>query len=175
MSEVLAEFRALGVPAPQGSKAAFIVPGTGRAGMRETAKGWATWRDAAATAAARYVDEHSACRLPGQDERFAAFPLDGALGLDVEFRLPLPPSRPGWMRLLKRVPKVSAPDLSKLVRALEDALQAGGLITDDARICRLSASKWEVVGWTGAHITLTREEMPTRHTPPPLEQMELIP
>lgn len=166
MSEVLAEFRALGVPAPQGSKAAFIVPGTGRAGLRETAKGWATWRDAAATAAARYVEEHGGSLM---------WPVDGALGLDVEFRLPLPASRPGWMRLLKRVPKVGAPDLSKLVRALEDALQAAGLITDDARICRLSATKWEVVGWTGAHVTLTREEMPTRHTPPPLEQMELIP
>lgn len=170
MSEVLAEFRVLGVPAPQGSKVAFVVPGSGRAAMKEAGgQRWATWRNAAAAAAAEWVEHANFGRSVG------AYPLDGALGLDVEFRLPMPRSRPAWMRLLRRVPKVSAPDLSKLIRALEDALQAGGLITDDARICRLTATKWEVVGWPGAHVVITREEMPTRHTPPPLEQMELIP
>lgn len=41
-----------------------------------------------------------------------------------------------------------------IYRAVADALTASGLIVDDARICEVSARKVEVVGWTGAIITL---------------------
>ena len=44
----------------------------------------------------------------------------------------------------------------ELVRSTEDALQEAGLIRDDARICRLTASKHEIPdGWTGAVVTIT--------------------
>lgn len=39
-----------------------------------------------------------------------------------------------------------------------DSLKAGGLITDDARIVAIIATKLEVVGWTGATIELWRAE-----------------
>jgi Holliday junction resolvase RusA-like endonuclease len=46
------------------------------------------------------------------------------------------------------------PDLDKLIRTVGDALKVGGLIADDARICRLTADKRDVVGWTGATIAI---------------------
>ena len=67
----------------------------------------------------------------------------------------MPKSRPKKVRERGYAPKTTAPDLDKLVRAVCDALQAGGLITSDARIATLTARKREVVGWTGATITLT--------------------
>lgn len=138
-ASVVAQFTVIGDPKPQGSKTAFKVGNHAR--MKDAAgAGHATWRDAVATAAAR---ERS--HLPG--------PLDGELELDVVFRFRMPASARkadrvrGWRR------KTTAPDLSKLVRALEDGLQAAGLISDDARITRLHANKVDVVEeWTGAEI-----------------------
>jgi len=42
-----------------------------------------------------------------------------------------------------------------LQRALGDALEAGGLLTNDAVIARWVAEKVEVTGWTGAVISIT--------------------
>lgn len=164
-AEVLVELRALGIPAPQGSKMAYVIKGTQRAGMKESSRRLPAWRDAVSACAAAYVEAHGAT---------LAFPLDGPLGLDVEFRFPMPASYPKWLRAHGRVPKLTAPDTSKLVRSTEDALQAAGLLADDARICRIAATKAEVVGWTGCHLRITREVYPTRGTPLPLEQLELV-
>lgn len=49
-----------------------------------------------------------------------------------------------------------------IYRAVCDALTASGLIVDDARICEVSARKVEVVGWTGATITIDTLEDCTR-------------
>jgi Holliday junction resolvase RusA-like endonuclease len=135
------QFEVIGHPSPQGSKHAFVVQGKARmkdmGGMKAVA-----WRDSVASAAAGLALEH------GQ--------LTGPLKLTVVFRFPMPKSRTkaahtagwGW--------KDTAPDTDKLLRSLGDAMQAGGLISDDARICVTSASKLEVSGgWTGAEITLT--------------------
>lgn len=126
------EFEVVGTPAAQGSKRHV---GNGR--MVETARGHAPWR-AAVAAAARDV-------APDQ-------PLDGPLHLRVEFRFPMPKSRPAATKAAGIAPKTSAPDLDKLVRAVGDALTEGGLIADDARISSVFADKYEVVGWTGARI-----------------------
>lgn len=132
-------FEVVGNPAAQGSKRHV---GGGR--MVEMAKGHAPWR-AAVAAAARDVAPD--------------VPLDGPLTLDVEFRFPMPKSRARRLRDAGRAPKTTAPDLDKLVRAVGDALTAGGLITDDARITEVHASKVEVVGWTGATIRITTEDV----------------
>lgn len=49
-----------------------------------------------------------------------------------------------------------------IYRAVADALTDSGLIVDDARICEVSARKVEVVGWTGATITIDTLEDCTR-------------
>ena len=139
---VLVTFDVIGVPAPQGSKRAFVA--NGRAVMKESGGDkFASWRNAVAT-----VARHHAARTP----------LDGALGLTIEFRFPMPASRSKRVRQLGRIPKTTAPDTSKLVRCVEDALQAAGLVVDDARFTTIEACKVETVGWSGAVITVTREE-----------------
>lgn len=154
----LAQFDVLGDPKPQGSKTAWAVPG--KDGGKPTARmkerhsdTHAAWRNAVATKTREVADAIKA--------RGVAVPFDGPLGLTVCVRFAVPKVR---ARLVMSSPsgfimRTGAPDLSKLIRAIEDALQAGGLITDDARICSLFATKVEVLGWTGAQILLTRDEL----------------
>lgn len=130
-------FEIVGLPAAQGSKRHV-----GRGVMVEMSKRLPAWRDSV-TAAARDIAD----RLDG--------PLDGPLALTVEFRFPMPTSRRKAVREAGRNPKTSAPDLDKCLRALGDGLEAGGLIRSDALIHRVTASKVEVVGWTGATVTIT--------------------
>jgi Holliday junction resolvase RusA-like endonuclease len=141
---VLCAFGVIGVPAPQGSKRAFVVAGKAR--MTDMGgKGAVAWRDSVAAAALAAA---------------TSTPFDGPLGLDVIFRFPMPASRPKRTQNAGKCLKTTAPDSSKLLRALEDGLQAGGLIKDDARLCRHTVRKYEVVGWTGAIVRLTREVEP---------------
>lgn len=139
----LIEFEVLGLPAPQGSARAFMANGRAHLTNAKTPKHNA-WRDSVAQAA-RDVAEHDDVTAP----------LDGALNLSIEFRFPMPKSRPKRVRDAGSAMKTSAPDLDKLVRSVCDALVAGGLIADDARIAWLCANKTEVVGWTGAVIKLS--------------------
>lgn len=134
-------FVALGDPTSQGSKKAWVNPRTGRAQMREqTGTKLVDWRRQVASAAHEQAEQLRA-------------PLDGALELGVTFRFRMPASRPAWVRRLRIVPRAVAPDLSKLVRALEDGMAAAGLIRDDALIARLVADKVEVIdGWLGAEV-----------------------
>lgn len=141
--EVLAQFDVVGSPAPQGSKSAVMIAGRprlleGKGDQRQRHKSWRATVAAAAREAAP-VD-----------------PFDGPLQLTVEFRFPMPAARSKKIRALGRWPKQSAPDLDKLIRSVGDALKEGGMIVDDARLVSIHATKVEVVGWTGATITLTR-------------------
>lgn len=142
MSDVI-EFEVLGVPTPQGSKRAFMVQGHARmkdmGGIKAVA-----WRDSV-SAAARDLAEKTG-------------KLDGPLGLSVEFRFLMPKSRSKLDHTVGRAWKTTAPDIDKLLRCLCDGLSAGGLIQDDARFCAIEATKVEVTTWTGAIVTLTREE-----------------
>lgn len=141
-------FDIVGDPRPQGSKRAFVA--NGRAVVTEASgTAHASWRNQVATAA------RDATGLHWDD--VDGFPLDGALHLDVTFRFPMPKSRPKRVREIGWALKTTAPDTSKLVRALEDGLQAGGLIVDDARFSTVYARKLEVVGWTGAVIRIERD------------------
>lgn len=142
------EFEVVGVPAPQGSTRAFVANGRAHVTNAKNAK-HNNWRDSVA-AAARDVADHDDIGAP----------LDGPLGLSVEFRFPMPRSRPKKARAAGIAYKATAPDLDKLLRSLCDGLQAGGLVSDDARICALEARKVEVVGWTGAVVTITEEKEP---------------
>lgn len=139
-------FEIIGDPKPQGSKTAFRVGNHAR--VKESGGlDHATWRNQVAQVA----------RDLAQADDVDA-PLDGALTLHVTFRFSMSKSRPKRIRELGIHPKTTAPDLSKLVRALEDGLQAGGLITDDARFFLITASKVETTGWTGAEVVIAHNQ-----------------
>ena len=133
-------FQVLGIPRPQGSKKAFSA--NGRALMKESGGlDHARWRNAVAEAAKTAADALSG-------------PLSGPLRLDIEYRFPMPASRPKSARTAGRAWKTTAPDRDKLDRAICDGLQAAGLIGNDSQICAGESRKFEVTGWTGASITL---------------------
>lgn len=138
---LLARLDVVGLPAPQGSKVAFINKATGRAGTKEASEPkQRAWRTAVALAA--------------RDAALPDGPIDGPIGLTVTFRMPCPKARvkksPCWHTV--------APDLSKMLRATEDGLVDGGLIVDDRLIALMLVQAFEIVGWTGARIDVQRLE-----------------
>lgn len=146
----ICEFEVIGLPVQQGSKSAFVRDGkavmTEAAGAKHEA-----WRTVVAQAARDVADQVAA--------EGTIVPIDGPIALDVEFRFPCPTSRSASHRAEAAAIgawRTVTPDLDKLVRSIGDALTAGGLIRDDARICRCVAEKFEVTGWTGARIRLER-------------------
>lgn len=138
-------FEVVGLPSPQGSKTRMpngaMVEGSSKSGRAKQK----TWR-AAVVETSRDVAAH--------DD--VAAPLDGPLILTVDFRLPMPASRPKAARLARIWPCTVKPDLDKLVRGLLDGMKQGGLIRDDARVCEIHASKDEVLDWTGAEISIRK-------------------
>lgn len=108
----------LGVPAPQGSKRAFVVGN--RAVITEDSKRTAPWRDSVSAA--------------GVAAMAGAAAFDGPLRVTIEFRVPRP-------RSVKRAHPSVKPDVDKLARAVLDSLSAAAVIVDDARIVSLTAEK----------------------------------
>ena len=141
------KFNIIGLPAPQGSKTRMpngaMVEGSstsGRARLRD-------WRSTVAAVA-------------HQQRQLVEVPFDGPVQVTVDFRFPVPKSRPKWyQRLLAKGQhgwKPTKPDLDKLLRALGDGLVQGGLIARDELICSWSAHKIEVAegDWTGAWVLI---------------------
>lgn len=126
-----------GVPAPQGSKKAFVRGG--RAVLVEASAKVKPWRDAVAVQAKRHFPT----------------PLDGPVYVAVQFVMPRPKA---WGR--KRMdPMVQTPDADKLLRAVNDAL-TGIAYRDDSQIVHLVGRKRRAVhGETpGAVITVRAEQ-----------------
>ena len=112
----LLEVTVVGVPAPQGSKKAFVRGK--KAILVESSAKVAPWRTAVALAAVEAA---------GRDWQT----IDGPVLLEAAFTLPRPKSAP---KTLRRVPD-RTPDLSKLLRSTEDALATdSNILSDDARI-----------------------------------------
>lgn len=109
-----------GTPAPQGSKDYMghtkVNPATGksRAILREVSTRLTPWRS----------DVITACRA------LEAAPITEPVICRMVFTI----KRPKSVKRAKRPFPSIAPDLSKLCRATEDALQAAGVIADDALI-----------------------------------------
>jgi Holliday junction resolvase RusA-like endonuclease len=122
------EFCVYGIPAPKGSKRAFAVRKggqlTGRVAVVDDSK--PALRDWTAAINAAVQD------LAGK----GAPKLEGPLEMVVSFYLPKPASAPKR----RRVWPGKKPDLSKLLRAIEDPM-IGVLIRDDAQFIRIDASK----------------------------------
>lgn len=145
----LVEFEVLGVPAPQGSHTAVTIGGKARlieGGSNTGRTKHKAWRTAVAEAARDVAGDT---------------PFDGPLWLSIEFRFPMPKSRPAAARRAGRWPHTVKPDADKVLRATLDGLTAGGLIVDDARVCAVELEAWEVLGWTGAVITVGRQDLPS--------------
>ena len=142
----LATFEVIGVPAPQGSKTRMPNGAMLEAGSKTGRLNHRAWRDSVTWAARRV-------RLGP--------PITGPVAVQIRFRMPLPSARPAAVRRAGQGWHAVKPDLDKLVRTVLDALTAGGVIADDARVCWLKADAVEVAGWTGAVITIG--------TPPPLD------
>lgn len=105
------EIRVVGTPGPQGSKRHV-----GKGVMVESSKKVKPWRESVVWAARQHCSPMLA-------------PLDGPLICEMVFSLKRPKSAP------KRVVHpATKPDLSKLVRATEDALTDAGIWEDDARV-----------------------------------------
>lgn len=115
-----------GLPAPQGSKRAFVIPGTQRAVMTESSKAVKPWRSAVEQAVMLAYP-------PGQ--RSDPIICRGAVFVDVTFTMPRPKSAKSGARPQTR------PDLDKLIRSTCDALKTAGVYEDDGRVVSLLASK----------------------------------
>lgn len=137
--QCVAEFFVPGLPQPGGSKRAFFSPKLGRAlivDANPNAKGWQA-------RVASFAQEVAPREL-----------LDGALAVDVEFRMPRPKGHLGAKGVKASAPAwpISKPDASKLWRSTEDAL-TGVLWRDDARIvCQLVRKVYAEDGRTGANV-----------------------
>jgi len=133
-------FRVLGVPAPQGSKTRMPNGAMLEAASQTGRDKVKAWRTAVADTAHQHRPET---------------PLDGPLHLTVAFYMPRPKAR------TKAVWADRKPDLSKLLRATEDALTDSGMISDDSRIVDCTITKRYSRGtdpWTGADITIATLE-----------------
>lgn len=118
-----------GTPAPQGSKWAIPIRKgpkggqviTGAALVESSAKRLKPWRED--------------IRQAALDALQGGAPIQGPITLSLFFTIPRPKSVP----LKKRAFPETTPDLSKLVRAVEDSLTSAGVYRDDAQIVRLIA------------------------------------
>jgi crossover junction endodeoxyribonuclease RusA len=112
-----------GVPSPQGSVRAFgsrVVQG----GSASSRMKLGDWRTAVAAETRRWV-EHEGNPAPH----------DGAVGVDLLFYMPKPPSLPKY-----RKRPSTKPDLDKLIRSTLDALTKV-VFTDDSRVTRIHADE----------------------------------
>jgi len=116
-----------GLPAPQGSKRAFVVKG--RAMMVESSKAVKPWRSA--------VEQAVMLAFP-PGGRHDPIICRGPVHLDVTFTMPRPKSAKTGARPSTR------PDLDKLLRSTKDALKTAGVYEDDGRVVSVIAQKYFV-------------------------------
>lgn len=122
------EFVVYGIAQPAGSKKAFVNRRTGRAQIVDDAKKSRPWKHEVKAAA---VDAMGDAPL-----------LDGPLRLVATFWVPRPRGHYGAKGVRSSAPHYPAvrPDLTKLVRAVEDAL-TGIVWRDDAQVVLQGLSK----------------------------------
>ena len=148
------QFFAAGKPEPQGSMKGFVVAdkrtGKSRAILTSDNTKLKPWRWSVTYAA---TEAMARAGLSGQL-------FDGAVSLSVEFVMPAPQWVQAKHRRQRFPPCVTKPDLSKLVRALEDAL-TGIVFKDDALVVRFGhMGKRYAVGAEepGAHVHVTVDD-----------------
>jgi Holliday junction resolvase RusA-like endonuclease len=113
-----------GMPGPQGSKRFVGHAKSGRGIMIESSAKVKPWREAVKWAALQAMDEERVWLM-----------FSGPVRVRMVFTLPRPAAAK------KRMYPHTKPDLSKLVRATEDALTDAGVWEDDARVVEILAGK----------------------------------
>lgn len=108
-----------GLPIPQGSKTAFVR--NGRAVLVDSDKRLKAWR--------KLMTEKLEAANAGCEQ------LNGALSLQVIFFMPRP-------KTVKRDFPITAPDLDKLIRAVNDSATDAGIIKDDSQVIEIVAYKF---------------------------------
>lgn len=132
-------FFAVGIPAPQGSKRHV-----GHGVMVESSKAVGPWREAVAAQARQHHD--------GQPVTSCRVGLGFALPTPKYIRQDM--ARPLERQKLYPWLHTKKPDIDKLVRSTLDALVIAGVLSDDAVVHSLTATKSYVSpgGATGCHI-----------------------
>lgn len=135
------QFSVTGRPAPQGSKTA----NAGGRGFRESSKALKPWR--------KQVHFAAKAALPA-----GWVALEGPLLLEVTFFL----HRPQRLPVVRMGLPIATPDLSKLVRAVEDSCTTAGVWGDDAQVTTTVSKKRYVRGREGvlepgAHVSISRD------------------
>jgi Holliday junction resolvase RusA-like endonuclease len=125
------QIRVFGNPASQGSKRFLGLKG-GKGIMIESCARVKSWREAVKSAA---LDELEKGTL--SIERHCNGAIIGPVSMEITFTLPKPKSAPKGRRTWPD----KKPDLSKLVRAVEDSLTDAGAWEDDARVVKCVARK----------------------------------
>lgn len=115
---MIVSFRVLGFPMPKGSYTKLANGHVINARRGPAAKLYKTWVES--------------IHRTAKDKVPPAGALDGPLNLAAVFYFPRPKHETRAERL--RMFKTSKPDLSKLIRALEDPMVDAGLLADDARV-----------------------------------------
>lgn len=138
-------FSVLGVPAPQGSFRAAYSQKSKRAFVIQSCKRTMPWRQEVAAKAEQAKDEQR------------ALTFEGPLKLTAYFFMPRPKGHYGKKGLRDSAPLFpdKKPDLSKLVRALEDAM-TGIVYVDDAQIVFYDVAKFYAgpENHPGVHVTV---------------------
>lgn len=144
-------FEVLGLPAPQGSKRAFVNKKSGKVSLVESAGDKVkTWRDDVRNAA-----------IDAADRAGWVAPEHGVL-VDLHFYLPRPKGHyrtgknAGLLRVDAPVGHITRPDKDKLERSTNDALTSSGVIRDDS--CIVGGLVWKHYAdgrLPGAIITIT--------------------
>lgn len=123
-----AEWFVEGLPAPQGSKSAFVHPHTGRVVVTEASgKRHKLWRD---------VVHRESKEVPK---------FTGPVKVSLGFYLRRPRNdfnAAGQVKASAPEVHIKKPDLDKLIRSVCDSLTTAGVIEDDNRVVELHANKW---------------------------------
>lgn len=119
-----------GLPAPQGSKRFVGHAKSGRGIMIESSKAVKPWRQDV-----KYAAMEAMATQDPKTGLVPPYPFPRAVQVTMVFTLPRPKSAK------KDAVPSKKPDLSKLVRATEDALTDAGVWEDDARVVDLVACK----------------------------------
>ena len=111
----------IGTPATQGSKRFVGMSKAGRGILIDDNKKNKPWREAVIFATMAAMRESGVSKIVGP------------VNLDIDFTIPKPASAPKK----RRVWPDKKPDLSKLIRSVEDACSDAGVWEDDARVVSL--------------------------------------
>jgi len=142
------QFTVFGEPQQKGSMRAFVPKGWNRPVVTTTNRNLKAWEALVRSRANQSRAEHS--------------PLGGPIALSINFYFQRPKRLLTKNTIAVFQPHITAPDLSKLVRGLEDAL-SGILFLDDKQVAKIEATKAYAASGEGSYCQVqVREHYPAQ-------------